>query len=142
MMAWLVKQCMGFEWDEHKNAGNIAKHGFDLMSGVEREITLDIRHVAKHLVGTAPTDRLLRQGRAAHVFNDETTLVRVAQAIIKEGEYTGFARGYERYGLFFLEPIGVRISPNGSTIPLFYGEVKINANNQYHPIPRTKPSEG
>ncbi len=112
------------------------------MSGVEREITLDIRHIAKHLLGTVSTNRLLRKGRAAHVFNDETTLARVAQAIIKEGKYTGFARGYERYGLLFSEPIGVRVSPDGSTIPLFYGEIKINANNQYHPIPRTKPSEG
>jgi hypothetical protein len=34
------------------------------------------------------------------------------------------------------------IDPNGSRIPLFYDEVKIDANDKYHPIPRTRPSEG
>ena len=68
-------------------------------------------------------------------------MVWVAQAIIERGTYTGSARGYERYGLLFTEPIGSRISPDGSTIPLFYGEVKIDADNRYHPLPRTRPSE-
>ncbi|MFN5891831.1 MAG: DUF6972 family protein [Dolichospermum sp.] len=26
-------------------------------------------------------------------------------------------------------------------MPLYYGEIKINADNQYHVIPRTRPSE-
>lgn len=56
------------------------------------------------------------------------------------GTHTGFARGYDRYGLMFTEAIGIRISPSGSTIPLFYGEVKIDADNQYHPVPRTRSS--
>jgi len=66
---------------------------------------------------------------------------RVAQAIIEEGEYTGIVRKYERYGLLFSEPIGFRIDPDNSTIPLFYGEVKIDAKNRYHVIPRTRPSK-
>ncbi len=111
------------------------------MSGLDREITLDCRHIAKHLPNTTQSNRLLRRGRSAHVFNDEDTLFRVAQAIIVEGTYTGFARGYDRYGLMFTEAIGVRIDPDGSTLPLFYGEVKIDADNKYHPIPRTRPSE-
>jgi hypothetical protein len=111
------------------------------MSGIDRIIILDARHLAKHLPGTAATHRLLRRGRAAHVFHDEATLLRVAEAIIEQGSYTGFARGYDRYGLLFSEEIGVRISPDGSTIPLFYGEVKIDADNRYHPVPRTRPSE-
>ncbi|MFN8950641.1 MAG: DUF6972 family protein [Aphanizomenon sp.] len=37
--------------------------------------------------------------------------------------------------------MGYRISPDGSSIPLYYGEIKINADNQYHVIPRTRPSE-
>lgn len=61
---------------------------------------------------------------------------------IEGGEYTGSVRNYERYGLFFTEAIGDRISPDGSRTPLFYGEVKIDANNRYHTIPRTRPSEG
>ncbi|MFO0143361.1 MAG: DUF6972 family protein, partial [Aphanizomenon sp.] len=28
--------------------------------------------------------------------------------------------------------MGYRISPDGSSIPLYYGEIKINADNQYH----------
>ncbi len=111
------------------------------MSGIDREIFIDRRHLAKHLPNTAPSNRLLRRGRSAHVFNDEATLLRVAQAIIEAGTHTGFARGYDRYGLLFTEAIGVRIDPDGSTLPLFYGEVKIDADNQYHPVPRTRPSE-
>ena len=111
------------------------------MSGIDRKISLDPRHLAKHLPNTGQSNRLLRRGRSAHVFNDEATLFRVAQAILEEGIHTGFARGYDRYGLFFLEAIGVRISPDGSTLLLFYGEVKIDENNQYHPVPRTRPSE-
>ncbi len=111
------------------------------MSGIDRKIILDRRHLAKHLPNTPQSDRLMRRGRAAHVFNDENTLLRVAQAIILEGTHTGFFRGYDRYGLMFAEAIGVRIDPTGSKIPLFYGEVKIDADNKYHPIPRTQPSE-
>jgi hypothetical protein len=111
------------------------------MSGIDRTITLDRRHIAKHLPDTAQSNRLLRRGRSAHIFNDEATLLRVAQAIIEAGTDTGFARGYDRYGLLFTEPIGVRIAPDGSTLPLFYGEVKIDADNQYHPVPRTRSSE-
>lgn len=111
------------------------------MSGIDREIILDRRHIAKHLPDSPQSNRLLRRGRSAHVFHDEATLLRVAQAIIEAGIYTGFARGYHRYGLLFSDAIGVRISPDGSTIPLFYGEVKIDADNRYHPVPRTRPSE-
>jgi hypothetical protein len=111
------------------------------MNGIDREIFLDRRHIAKHLPATDQSNRLLRRGRSAHVFNDEAILFRVAQAIMEQGTYTGFSRGYDRYGLMFSEPIGFRIDPDGSTLPLFYGEVKIDANNQYHPVPRTRPSE-
>jgi hypothetical protein len=111
------------------------------MSGIDREITLDRRHVAKHLPDTPQSNRLLRRGRSAHLFNDEATLHRVAQAIIETGTHTGFARGYDRYGLLFSDPIGIRIDPDGSTLPLSYGEVKIDADNQYHPVPRTRPSD-
>ena len=111
------------------------------MSGIHREIFLDSKHIAKHLPGTSQVQRLLRRGRSAHVFNDEATMERVAQAIIEVGEFTGTIRGYERYGLFFADSIGYRIDPyNGSRIPLFYGEMKINGKNQYHVIPRTRPS--
>jgi hypothetical protein len=65
----------------------------------------------------------------------------VRKSIIERGDYTGSARGYDRYGLLFTTAIVLRISPDGSTIPLFYGEVKIDADNRYHPIPRTRPSE-
>jgi len=111
------------------------------MSGINREIILDSRHTGKHLPDTTPVKRLLRRGRSAHVFNDEATMDRVAQIIMERGEFTGLVRGYKRYGLFFTEPIGYRISPeDGSRTLLFYGEVKIDAENRYHVIPRTRPS--
>jgi hypothetical protein len=112
------------------------------MSGIDREIILDSRHIAKHLPATPQVQRLLRRGRSAHVFNDAVTMERVAQAIIGRGEFTGVIRGYERYGLFFAESIGYRINPgDGSSTPLFYGEVKIDAENRYHVIPRTRSSQ-
>ncbi len=113
----------------------------DYMKGVNREITIDYRHLGKHLTNTPESNRILRRGRAAHVFNDEDTLFRVAQAIIMGGIHTGFARGYDRYGLIFTESIGIRIDPDGSTLLLFYGEVKIDADDKYHPIPRTRHSK-
>ncbi len=113
-----------------------------IMSGIEREIFLDHRHLLKHLPDTPQAQRLLRRGRAVHVFNDRETMLQVAQAIIERGEYTGKVRNYQRYGLFFPEPIGFRLTPEGTTTLLFYGEVKIDADNRYHPIPRSGPSEG
>ncbi len=65
------------------------------MSGIDREIFLDRKHIAKHLPNTVPSDQLRRRGRSAHLFNDEATLLRVAQAIIETGTHTGFARGYD-----------------------------------------------
>ena len=111
------------------------------MSGIGRKITLDCRHFGKHLPNTPESNRLLRRGRSAHVFKDEDTLFRVAQAIIVAGIHTGFARGYDRYGLMFTESIGIRIDPDGSILPLFYGEVKIDADDKYHPIPRSRYSK-
>ena len=111
------------------------------MSGVQGEIFLDSRHTAKHLPGTPQVQRLLKRGKSAHVFHDQVTMERVAKIIIEQGEFTGLIRGYKRYGLFFPESIGYRISPeDGSRTPLFYGEFKINAENRYHVIPRTQPS--
>ena len=64
---------------------------------------------------------------------------RVALAIINQGELTGVIRGHERYGLYFTEPIGYRLSIDGNQIPLYYGEIKVT-KNKYHVIPRTRPS--
>ncbi len=110
------------------------------MSGIERQIFLDPRHTPKHLPNTPQVQRLLKQGHSVHVFNDESTMERVTQTIIERGEYTGWIRGYERYGLFFTGSVGYRIDPNGLQIPLFYGEIKVDAANRYHAIPRTRPS--
>ncbi len=111
------------------------------MGGIDYEIIFDSRHIAKHLPDTHQVQRLLRRGRPAHVFNDEATMERVAQAIIERGEFTGIIRGYKRYGLFFTESVGYRTSPEGSSTLLFYGEMKIDAENRYHVIPRTRPSQ-
>jgi len=66
---------------------------------------------------------------------------RVAQVIIERGEFTGQIRQYERYGLYFNESIGYRIDPDGTSLPLHYGEIKIRDGNYYHVIPRTRPSK-
>ncbi len=81
----------------------------DFTNGINREIFLDPRHIAKHLPNTASVQRSLRRGRSAHVFNDKVTMDRVAQTIIERGEYTGIVREYERYGLLFTEPIAIEL---------------------------------
>ncbi|MFM9267818.1 DUF6972 family protein [Tychonema sp. BBK16] len=40
------------------------------MSGINRELTIDNRHIAKHLPDTLQMQRLLQRGGAAHVFNN------------------------------------------------------------------------
>jgi hypothetical protein len=115
------------------------------MSGIDRDITPDPRPslVDRHLPNTPQVQRLLcREGRA-HVFNDLETLKRVTEAIIARGERTGIEDeddDYERYGLYFSEPIGYIIRADGSQTPLHYSEIKIvKTTGEYHAIPRTSP---
>ena len=116
------------------------------MSGIERDIiTPDLRPslIDRHLPDTLQVQRLLRREGRAHVFNDLQTLKRVTQAIIVGGERTGIEDeddDYERYGLYFSEPIGYIIRTDGSQTPLYYGEIKIvRTTGEYHAIPRTSP---
>jgi hypothetical protein len=111
------------------------------MAGITGNIRLDNRHTGKHLPDTIQTSRLIAKGKAIHVFNDLSTMESVAKAIIEKGEFMGLIRGYKRYGLLFSDPIGYRFEPsNNSKIFLFYGEIKIDADNRYHVIPRTRSS--
>ena len=89
------------------------------MAGIERSIQFDSRRLAKHLPNTPQMQRLLRKGLAAHIFKDSETLYTVAQAIIERGDYTGKVRKYDRYGLYFSELIGYRISPDGTRQSLY-----------------------
>jgi hypothetical protein len=115
------------------------------MSGIDRDITPDSRPslIDRHLPNTPQVQRLLRREGRAHVFNDLETLRRVMEAIIANGERTGIEDeddDYERYGLYFSEPIGYIIRADGSQISLYYGEIKIvKTTGEYHAIPRTSP---
>ena len=115
------------------------------MSGIDREIIPDPRSslVNRHLPNTTQVQRLLRREGKAHVFKDHETLERVVQTIIEKGERTDIKDeedDYERYGLYFPEPIGYIIRINGSSTPLYYGEIKIiKTTGEYHAIPRTRP---
>ncbi|MDJ1170881.1 hypothetical protein PMG71_15715 [Roseofilum sp. BLCC_M154] len=115
------------------------------MSGIEREIKLESRTslIDKHLPGTDKSQRELQKEGIVYLFNDRDTLERVASEILNHGEQTGADDEhdpYERYGLFFAEPIGYILKLDGTRIPLYYGEVKIKkSTGQYHVIPRTKP---
>ncbi|WP_445304925.1 MULTISPECIES: DUF6972 family protein [unclassified Microcoleus] len=42
---------------------------------------------------------------------------------------------------FFAESIGYRVDPDGSRLLLYYGEIKVDAENRYHVTPRTRFSE-
>lgn len=109
------------------------------MSGIHRELRLDWRHVAKHLPNTPQMQKLLQQEGSAHVFNDQATMERVANAIIQSGDFIGTIRGHERYGLYFDQPIGYRLDAGGQPTPLYYGEMKVKGE-RYHVIPRSRPS--
>ena len=86
---------------------------------------------------------MLRKEGRAHIFSDRATLDKVIQAIILDGERTGINDeddDYERYGLYFTEPIGYIIRVDGSQTPLYYGEIKVlKITGEYHAIPRTSP---
>jgi hypothetical protein len=103
----------------------------------------DPKHLNKHLPDTAESAKLIQKEGSAHVFNDEATLRHVEQAILERGEATGSARGWERFGLRFDEPIGYRIDAQGNKIPLYYGELKLDPKTgKYHVTPRTGPATG
>lgn len=108
------------------------------MTGINRELSIDTKHIAKHLPDTPQMQKLLQQEGSVHIFNDRATMESVAQAIIANGEFIGVIRGHERYGLYFPDPIGYRFDSD-RRIPLYYGEIKIKGD-KYHVIPRTKPS--
>jgi len=108
------------------------------MTGINRELSIDTKHIAKHLPDTPQMQKLLQQEGSVHIFNDRATMENVAQAIIANGEFIGVIRGHERYGLYFPDPIGYRLDSD-RRIPLYYGEIKIKGD-KYHVIPRTKPS--
>ena len=99
------------------------------------------RFIDRHLENTDSSNAMLKRGEAIHVFNDRETLERVANEILERGDYIGVIRNFERWGLMFDEVIGHRIDPDGSRIPLQYGELKIRPEARlYHVIPRTRPS--
>ncbi|GAP97382.1 DUF6972 family protein [Leptolyngbya sp. NIES-2104] len=106
---------------------------------IDRELTLDARHIAKHLPNTPQMQKLLEREGSVHLFNDRATLEQVAETILQNGEFTGTIRGHDRYGLYFPESIGYRLDADGNQTPLYYGEMKIKGD-KYHVIPRTRPS--
>ncbi len=113
------------------------------MSGIDRDITPDSRTslIDRHLPNTPQVQRLLRREGRAYVFNDRETLEQVTQAIIAGGERTGIddEDDYERYGLYFSQPIGYIVRADESQTPLYYGEIKIvKTTGEYHAIPRTR----
>ncbi|MEX0272165.1 hypothetical protein AB3R30_23865 [Leptolyngbyaceae cyanobacterium UHCC 1019] len=78
--------------------------------------------------------KLLQREGSVHVFNDQATLARVAEAIVQNGEFTGTIRGHDRYGLYFDEAIGYRLDVDGDRTPLYYGEMKVQGD-KYHAYP-------
>lgn len=115
------------------------------MSGIDREITLETRTslIDKHLPGTTKAQGEIETEGIAHLFNDRETMERVAAEIKLIGERTAAddpEDKYERYGLYFSEPIGYILKADGTRIPLKYGEIKIKkTTGKYHVIPRTRP---
>jgi hypothetical protein len=126
--------------------GAVAKLGSGAAQGGKAftGIAYELKFIPRHLEGSAAAAKLLAKGEAAHVFNDMETLAAVENAIFENGTFTGTvsrgARSTERFGLWFENPIGSRIAPDGSRIPLFYGEAKVSPDGLYHVMPRTGPA--
>ena len=115
------------------------------MSRIDRELTLETRMslIDKHLPGTRKAQNELESEGIFYLFNDRETMERVATEIKLRGERTGaddLEDNYERYGLYFSEPIGYILKADGTRISLEYGEIKIKkTTGKYHVIPRTRP---
>lgn len=103
-------------------------------------LTLDARHVDKHILGTPEAERNVRQRGEAHVFLDRDRMDAAIRQILEQGEFLGQVRGYDRWGHRFDDIIGYRIDKAGRKVPLYYGEMKVSGD-QYHVIPRTRPSQ-
>ncbi|MEM8639007.1 MAG: hypothetical protein AAGG51_09360 [Cyanobacteria bacterium P01_G01_bin.54] len=109
------------------------------MSGIDRPLKPNPRQMNQHLPDTPPVQKHLAQAEFAYVFTDEATLKHVTIEILTQGEFLGRVRGHERYGLYFVNAIGYQLSQTGDNVLLYYGEMKIQGD-QYHVIPRSKPS--
>lgn len=111
------------------------------MAGIKRELNLDPRHIAKHLPNTPQMQKLLQKEGVAHVFNDQATMIRVAQAITsKRGSLQASFVTTNVMDFTFLNRLVKDISADGNQIPLYYGEIKLSGE-RYHVIPRTRPSQ-
>lgn len=93
------------------------------ISRIDREITLETRTslIVKHLPGSQKAQSEFESEGIVHLFNDRETMERVAAEIKLRGERTGeddIEDNYERYGLYFSEPIGYILKADGSRIPL------------------------
>jgi hypothetical protein len=56
----------------------------------------DPNHIARHLLNTPQSLKLIQNEGAAHVFMDEATLFQVQGAVIENGQYTGNVRQNKR----------------------------------------------
>ncbi len=97
------------------------------------------KFVSRHLPQGRDAQRLLRQGKAAHVFLDKGIMNRIAADLLARGEFIGTVRGHDRYGLSYPELIGYKIAPDGKKQPLYYAELKVK-DGGYHAVPRHKPA--
>ncbi len=117
------------------------------MSGIDRQIYLENRTslIDKHLPEKKKSQRELQTEGIVYLFKNRHTMERVASEIKKKGERTGADDSedkYERYELFFAEPIGYILKLDGTKIALHYGEIKIKkTTGKYHVIPRTRPRQ-
>lgn len=61
---------------------------------IDLDLTLDSRHLAKHLPNTPQTQKPLEREGSVHLFRDRATLETIAEAILQNSEFTGTIRGH------------------------------------------------
>ena len=118
---------------------------------IHRAVRDDAKTNRAHRLAGSEAKRELRQGRAAHVFNDAVDLRLLESCVWRYGVYIaglnpqGQRALWDRFAWRSPSPIGRRIQRGKADVDLFWIEIKgkLNAAGEwvYHLVPRTRPAK-
>jgi len=118
---------------------------------IHRAVRDDSKINRAHRLAGSEAQHELRNGRAAHVFNDDVDLLLLESCVWRYGVYIGRLgppgqRGlWDRFAWRSPSPIGRRVQRGKADVDLFWIEIKgkLNAGGDwiYHLVPRTRPAK-
>ena len=98
-----------------------------------------------HTLEGAEAQRILGTGKKGiHVFNPDVDLAALEARVWSEGVFQGSVKRapeWSRYYLVSDQAIGFRRQLGRPDIPLYVVEIKMDANQQYHLVPRPRPAK-